>query len=129
MQSMESLVPLKASQCISTYTIELFKGDGVAPIHMEDGAGEIFGCDICQDVCPWNTRKNRLGLIDVKELSVAQGSLLSFYLLRPVEEIVGELISWSNKRFKRHFKGTAFERTGRLGLLKNLNFWKSKLEK
>jgi epoxyqueuosine reductase len=108
-----------SNKCISTWTIEIF--DDLKPIegHLEKAQGEIFGCDICQDVCPWN----------IKELERTEGGLLrgeknyllkSFFLERPIEQIQQELEGMSNKAFVRKFKGTALERTGRKGLLKNI---------
>jgi len=44
---------VNGSQCISYYTIEL--KDALLPATQEGKFGKwIFGCDVCQDVCPWN---------------------------------------------------------------------------
>jgi epoxyqueuosine reductase len=97
---------IDANKCISTFTIELFK-DAEAPKGYPTNRGEIFGCDICQDVCPWNTKP-----LDKSELMESPEYLKIF------EETNLEVIS--NREFKKIFKGTSLERTGRVGLLKNI---------
>ena len=49
---------MDASRCIAYLTIEK---RGPIETELREGMGrQIFGCDICQDVCPWNARARRL---------------------------------------------------------------------
>jgi len=97
---------IDANKCISTFTIEMFK-EAEAPKGFPTESGEIFGCDISQDVCPWN----------IKPIQ-RSNSMESPEYLKVFEQT--NLESISNREFKRIFKGTSLERTGRVGLLKNL---------
>lgn len=102
-----------ADKCVSTYTIEVFK-DVPAPDGYENSNGEIFGCDICQEVCPWNIKA-------LKEMvpQKIEHKLIDFFYERDKEEILSDLDKMSNREFRREFKGTPLERTGRVGLMKN----------
>lgn len=106
-----------AERCISTFTIEHFKPTA-PPENMDQANGEIFGCDICQEVCPWNEKKLK-SLISA-ELSEQAQSINDFFINRPLSEVIEELNHMSNRFFRKKFKGTVFERTGRVGVLKNL---------
>lgn len=96
---------LDARKCISYWTIE-HKGPIPDPI-AEDLDGWVFGCDVCQDVCPWN-RKAPAGRRP--ELQPAQDldppDLLRWLTLSPEE-------------FRARFKPTALWRTRRPGLIRN----------
>lgn len=96
------------SKCISYLTIELrneipssFKGK------MDDW---IFGCDVCQDVCPWN----RFSKPHAEPLFDPQPELLSMSR-QDWEEITEDV-------FKKVFKGSAVKRTKFSGLKRNIEF-------
>ncbi|MCS7047073.1 MAG: tRNA epoxyqueuosine(34) reductase QueG [Gemmataceae bacterium] len=96
---------LDARRCISYLTIEL---RGTIPENLRAGVGDwLFGCDVCQDVCPWN-RKAPWG----------QASELA-----PRAEIADldpiELLDLSEDEFRRRFRGTALWRAKRRGLVRN----------
>jgi epoxyqueuosine reductase len=111
---------ISASKCISTFSIELFK-DADAPKGYEE-VQEIFGCDLCQDVCPWNKRRERNGEVSATE-NWPKGKaidLVEFFLEPEPKDLKKSLEELSNKAYIKKFKGTSFERTGKKGLLKNL---------
>ncbi len=102
---------LDARLCISYLTIEL---KGSIPTELRSGIGNrVFGCDICQEVCPWNDDA------PVPEHSPfsAHGQPL------PPDDMVTwteELIDLDDDAFRSLYRGTAFYRPGRSGMLRNL---------
>ena len=96
---------LDASKCISYWTIE---HRGAIPDAMaEELDGWAFGCDVCQDVCPWN-RKAPSGREPV--------------LMGREEWSNPDLVAWLEAdpdEFRRKLKGTALARTKRSGLVRN----------
>jgi epoxyqueuosine reductase len=97
---------LDARRCISYLTIEL---RGPVSDDLRSQMGDwLFGCDICQEVCPWN-RKAPPG----KEPAFAP---------RPDLAVAdpAELLGLSEEGFRRRFRGTALMRTKRRGLLRNV---------
>ncbi len=104
-----------ANKCISTFTIEQFK-ETEPPLGYEKGTGEIFGCDLCQDVCPWN---KKILQTSVADRSIEHSKIHTFFG-RPTDVILSSLEELSNNQFRQFFKNTPLERTGRIGLLKNL---------
>lgn len=96
---------LDARRCISYLTIEL---SGSVPEELRPGLGDwLFGCDVCQEVCPWN-RKAPPGREPAFE---ARPDLEAVDLL--------ELLGLSEEEFRRRFHGTALMRAKRRGLLRN----------
>jgi epoxyqueuosine reductase len=104
---------LNTQKCISTFTIETFKPTPF-PEGMEQASGEVFGCDICQDVCPWN-KKALEKMVSQKKLD---NKLISFFN-RKSSAIFSELSSMSLSQFRKFFANSSFLRTGKAGLLKN----------
>ncbi len=101
-------------RCISYHTIEL---KGAIPHEFRRAAGEwIFGCDICQDVCPWN-RKAPLG--DEREMArMARPKTHSPVPGWPFPSLPA-LLALSDEEFRARFRGTALRRGKRRGLLRN----------
>jgi len=92
---------LDAQKCISYLTIEVKR---VVPGELRTGIGEwVFGCDVCQDVCPWNRRPPAGQTASSRE---------------PWLDLL-ELLALTPEEFRRRFKGTALWRSRRRGLLRN----------
>ena len=98
---------MDATRCISYLTIE-HRGEIADPLQAGMGR-QVFGCDICQDVCPWN-RKAPVGLADV-DLTAREE------LINPDLEWLGGL---EEADFERLFNGSPVRRAGFLGLRRNI---------
>lgn len=103
---------VNGSQCISYYTIELKNN---LPEDMQVRFQDwIFGCDICQDVCPWN----KFSKPHQEEKFLPHENLLHF-TKKDWEEITQET-------FNEVFKNSAVKRTKFQGFVRNVKFLKDK---
>jgi len=95
-----------ANKCISYLTIEL--KEEMPDQYKDQLNGWIFGCDICQDVCPWNkfSKKHQEPDFEPREP-------IKSFEDEDWEEITEEI-------FEKHFKGTALKRAKFEGLKNNI---------
>ncbi|HTQ40005.1 MAG TPA: tRNA epoxyqueuosine(34) reductase QueG [Pirellulales bacterium] len=96
---------LDARRCISYLTIELREA---IPTELRSGVGQwLFGCDVCQDVCPWNTR----------------APISTEPTFQPVEGMnaieLAALFELDDAGFRQRFRHTPLWRAKRRGLLRN----------
>jgi epoxyqueuosine reductase len=96
---------LDSNRCISYLSIEK---RGAIPEEMRQGMGRhVFGCDICQDVCPWNRK----------------GPATTSLEFQPQESLVNPALEWlaemSAEEFREKFRGSPIRRTKRSGLRRN----------
>lgn len=98
-----------ASRCISYLTIEL-KSESIPGEFRENMNNRAFGCDICQEVCPWNNNAHphdelwlqpRPGLLEMKR---------------------EDWMEMNEEQFNRIFEGSALKRAAYGGLRRNLDF-------
>ena len=96
---------LDSNKCISYLTIEK---RGVIPEELREGMGRhVFGCDICQDVCPWN---RKAPVTSVPEFQAREG------LVNPALEWLAEMQA---EEFRTVFRGSPIRRTKLAGLRRN----------
>jgi epoxyqueuosine reductase len=102
---------IDARRCISYLTIEL---RGPIPMELRPGIGNrVFGCDICQEVCPWNDRFAR----PTTEPAYAPRTELDGPSLVALAAL---LLSVDEEGFRRRFAGSPVLRAKRAGLLRNV---------
>ena len=98
---------LDASKCISYLTIE---SKTIPPENLRRKMGDwLFGCDLCQTVCPWNQK-------------VFKGQLNASPTMTNSPELeaeLRELLTLSNNQILKKIKGTALARAGAKGLRRN----------
>lgn len=97
---------MDANRCISYLTIE---HRGPISDQLLEGMGrQVFGCDICQDVCPWNRK----------------AAISADPDLEPRPELVNPALEWlaglDQAAFERSFNGSPIRRAGFLGLRRNI---------
>lgn len=96
---------LDPRRCISYLTIEL---RAEIPPELRPGLGDwLFGCDVCQEVCPWNRHAPATAEPDLAP--------------RPAQDplALGPLFATSDEEFRRRFRDTPLWRARRRGLLRN----------
>ncbi len=96
---------LDSNRCISYLTIEK---RGAIPEDLRVGIGRhVFGCDICQDVCPWNRKAPHSS---APEFAPRPG------LVNPALDWLAEM---STEEFRKTFRGSPIRRTKRSGVRRN----------
>ena len=97
---------LDARRCISYLTIEL---KGKIPLELREGVeNNVFGCDVCQDVCPWN----RKALFTLKENFMPREKLLS--------PEFKWLLGLDGNGFREVFRKSPVKRAKRRGFMRNV---------
>jgi len=109
---------MDASLCIAYLTIEK---KGAIDTELREPMGrQVFGCDICQDVCPWNQRHVNTRHHNGRRQqppAVTPGMEVRRELVNPP---LAWLAAMDSSEFKRWFKGSPLERTGKKRLHRNV---------
>ena len=102
---------LDATRCISYLTIEL-KGD--IPEALREGIGDrLYGCDVCQDVCPWNLRFAHA--LPEGSPYVARAAVRD----KDARSLAREILPMEEDGFRAAFKGSPMKRAKLRGLKRN----------
>ena len=105
---------LDSRRCISYLTIEL---RGAIPEELREGMGTaVIGCDICQDVCPWNRKAPVTAMAEFQPRRVATGDGRDRSFFEPDLEW---LASMTQEDFSRAFRKSAAKRAKWRGLVRN----------
>jgi epoxyqueuosine reductase len=99
---------LDATRCLSYLTIE--RRGPVPDEHRDAIRQQVFGCDICQDVCPWNRR----AMVSTDQAWQARSGLAYPRLL--------DLCRWTDDEWRARLKDSALERAGLTRLRRSLAF-------
>jgi epoxyqueuosine reductase len=100
---------LDATKCISYLTIE---AKGAIPLEQREKIGGlIYGCDICQDVCPWNVRFSQ----DLREDAFLPREVFA----GDARSIARKILSMNDDSFRAELKGSPTKRAKRRGLARN----------
>jgi len=97
---------LDATRCISYGTIELREAELPEPIHSNLN-GWVFGCDICQDVCPWSRFSKET---NEERFTPREGI---------IEPKLQELVAMSQEEFSARFRNSPVKRAKLAGLKRN----------
>ncbi|HET9777172.1 MAG TPA: tRNA epoxyqueuosine(34) reductase QueG, partial [Gemmatimonadaceae bacterium] len=100
---------LDATKCISYLTIEA--KDAIPEDLRPAIGGLVYGCDICQDVCPWNVRF----ATELRENSFAPRPIVS----GDPRAVARKLLELDDESFKHELKGSPMKRAKRRGLARN----------
>lgn len=110
-KAIEKPYVLNANKCISYWTIES-KTD--SPIELRNQFGDwLFGCDLCQNICPWNQKVFNKNL-DTKPVSERTPDELN-----QLKTELKFILSSSNKSLQKLIADTPLSRTGASGLKRN----------
>ena len=102
---------LDAMKCISYLTIE---AKGAIPVALREQVGELlYGCDICQDVCPWNEKFAR---------TLSAGSPFAareFIARKSARTLATEILAMDDEGFRAAFRRSPMKRAKLHGLKRN----------